>query len=116
MTTLRREECSILPLVLKGRWYDMIESGEKKEEYRDISPFWDARIRNWRGRRWFPGGYKKMVVAFSRGYRKPGMYFLTDFAFASQGVHMNMHREWGEPETPHWIITLLERVGITEGD
>ncbi len=34
----------ILDLVLKGKWYDMIASGEKLEEYRDITPYWCSRI------------------------------------------------------------------------
>jgi len=33
-----------LYLVLIGKWYDMIESGEKPEEYRDITPYWLQRI------------------------------------------------------------------------
>lgn len=35
----------ILDLVLKGKWYDMIASGEKREEYRDTF-FWSARLLN----------------------------------------------------------------------
>lgn len=33
-----------LDLVLKGKWYDMIDSGEKKEEYREIKAYWCNRI------------------------------------------------------------------------
>lgn len=33
-----------LHLVLKKKWYDMIESGIKKEEYRDISYHWMSRL------------------------------------------------------------------------
>lgn len=33
-----------LHLVLQHRWYDMIESGEKKEEYRACSPYWRRRL------------------------------------------------------------------------
>ena len=33
-----------LDLVLKKKWYDMIESGEKTEEYREIKPYWANRI------------------------------------------------------------------------
>ena len=40
MKQLKRSECAILPLVLDGEWYDMIASGEKKEEYRDAKRFW----------------------------------------------------------------------------
>jgi len=35
----------ILDLVLAHKWYDMIESGEKPEEYRDTL-FWCARLLN----------------------------------------------------------------------
>lgn len=31
-------------LVLKTKWYRMIESGEKKEEYRDINQYWFSRL------------------------------------------------------------------------
>ncbi len=34
----------MLDLVLKGKWYDMIESGEKRQEYRDATLFWLKRI------------------------------------------------------------------------
>ena len=34
----------ILDLDLKGKWYDMIESGEKPEEYRDLIQHWVSRI------------------------------------------------------------------------
>ena len=33
-----------LDLVLKHKWFDMIASGEKNEEYRDITPHWTQRI------------------------------------------------------------------------
>lgn len=33
-----------LDLVLKRKWYDMIASGEKTEEYREIKPYWFTRI------------------------------------------------------------------------
>lgn len=33
-----------LDLVLKKKWYDMIASGEKTEEYREIKPYWIVRM------------------------------------------------------------------------
>lgn len=33
-----------LHLTLKAQWYNMIESGEKKEEYREIKPYWANRL------------------------------------------------------------------------
>ena len=34
----------VLHLILKQKWYRMIERGEKTEEYRDIKPFWIKRL------------------------------------------------------------------------
>lgn len=34
----------ILDLVLKAKWYDMIERGEKRDEYRDKKTYWAKRL------------------------------------------------------------------------
>lgn len=34
----------ILHLTLKKKWFDMIVSGEKKEEYREITGYWAQRL------------------------------------------------------------------------
>jgi hypothetical protein len=109
MKQLKRNECAILPLVLKGKWYDMIASGEKKEEYRDAKLFWRKRITN--------VIYKAhnednpIVVAFSLGYKKQDMFFVADRISCKKGSN---HPEWGEPETPHYVIKLGERVELVD--
>lgn len=35
----------ILHLTLKKKWFDMIASGEKKEEYREIKPYLIVRMK-----------------------------------------------------------------------
>lgn len=50
----------ILHLILKSVWYDKIDSGNKKSEYRECKPYWDNRLRN--------SGYTH--VKFRRGYGK----------------------------------------------
>lgn len=37
----------MLVLPIKKRWFDMIKSGEKKEEYREIKPYWTKRFENY---------------------------------------------------------------------
>ncbi len=37
-------ETKTLHLPLKKEWYDMIERGEKKEEYRKVNPYWCKRF------------------------------------------------------------------------
>lgn len=39
-------EEKILYLPLKKKWYEMIESGEKPEEYREDKPYWRRRLYN----------------------------------------------------------------------
>ena len=39
----------ILDLPLKKQWYQMIESGIKKEEYREIKPYWEKRLLDYKG-------------------------------------------------------------------
>lgn len=34
----------MLILPIKKKWYDMILSGEKTEEYREIKPYYDNRL------------------------------------------------------------------------
>ena len=38
----------ILRLPLKTKWFKMTQCGIKKEEYREITPYWISRLINWR--------------------------------------------------------------------
>ena len=37
----------VLILPIRKKWLDMILSGEKGEEYREIKPYWTVRIVRW---------------------------------------------------------------------
>ena len=37
-----------LTLPLKKKWFDMIKSGEKKEEYREIKPYYEKRLLDYK--------------------------------------------------------------------
>ena len=110
MIQLKWSECAVLPLVLKGKWYDMIASCEKREEYRDFKPFWNKRLEKWWTRK--PGDTRKRVVAFSRGYRKADMFFVV---ISLCMTDTNGCPEWGEPDSPHWVISLGRSVELVEG-
>jgi len=47
----------MLILPIKKKWYDMILSGEKKEEYREIKPYWTRRLMTVLG---YKGDYTMM--------------------------------------------------------
>lgn len=40
------EASIMLTLPIKGKWFDMILSGEKKEEYREIKEYYETRFQN----------------------------------------------------------------------
>jgi len=50
-------------LILKHKWYDKIDSGQKKIEYRDNTPYWRKRLL----------GAERIV--FHKGYTKTTMTF-----------------------------------------
>jgi ASC-1-like (ASCH) protein len=37
-------EKRILYLTLKKKWFDLIKSGEKRIEYREVKPYWTKRL------------------------------------------------------------------------
>ena len=105
MRRLKRKHCAVIRLVLTGKWYDLIKSGAKREEYRDLSDYWTKRLKNWLQK---PGVH---VVAFSFGYRKADMFFVCS------GCHptwARRHGEWGEPWESHYVISLGERVELED--
>lgn len=111
MRQLKKSECAILPLVLKKKWYDLIDSGEKKEEYREDKPYWDVRLGHWlnkaQARNLVP------VVAFSLGYRPASMFFRVPEYPVMRSCEV-WHPEWGETAVPHYVIELGERVELED--
>ena len=115
-----------LKLVLKKKWYDMIASGQKKEEYRAITRYWFRRIvedgawvsydsysyqmsRRKKGPYSEAHGCRHDTVTFYLGYAKdrPSMTFkINDLLMGNIG-----RPEWGAPANgEYFIIKLGERL------
>ena len=71
----------VLHLNLRKKWYDMILSGEKKEEYREIKPYWVKRIANLMDSN--PPAYD--VVEFRNGYGKDAPRFRIEYKGVKTG-------------------------------
>ena len=109
---LDRSRCEVLTLVLKKKWFDLIASGEKKEEYRTAESIW-KQIDGWVGRAAIgldhhkgvqPIRYEK-VVQFCLGYghsRPTMLLHATDVTVRTYAIHP----DWGEPDEAHLVITL----------
>lgn len=121
MDEIKRNKCAILSLVLKGKWYDMIEHGGKREEYRDATKYWFRRFYNW------DSAFTEQntaVVEFRRGYARnaPRMAFwcmglgtasgVKTYAYVDSASGKIKHPEWGEPAEPHFFVKLGGRVKI----
>ena len=88
----------------------MIASGEKKEEYREIKPYWANRLKNIIGQCGNGGTFVPWFtdVTFYLGYAKnrPSMTFRIDSIIIGRGKP-----EWGaEPGKDYFVIKLGERI------
>ena len=95
-----------LKLVLKKKWYDMIESGVKLEEYRDIKPHWTTRLVE--AIVDTPKFKDIETVTFYLGYAKNR----PEMQFRVKGVHIGYGKqEWGaEVGKNYYVISLGERI------
>jgi hypothetical protein len=99
-----------LHLPLKAKWYEMIESGVKTEEYREIKPYWTERL-TYVFAIDFEGEYLHSVVKhfdyvkFSYGNTKRTMTFEIESITIGKGKP-----EWGAPAEDVFIIKLGKRV------
>lgn len=57
----------VLTLTISKQWFDMILSGEKTEEYREIKPYWAKRLIE---------GYNQGLWISGESYFKPYTYVL----------------------------------------
>ena len=115
-----------LHLPLKAQWYDMIESGEKKEEYIEINDYWIKRLTICKGNNnhektgfWCKkanciscitrgDGFHRINcthVRFRYGYTKRTMLFKLDSITIGKG-----RPEWGAPDHEVFILKLGERI------
>lgn len=115
MIRLARSKCAVLPLVLKKRWFDMIALGQKKEEYRDCTDYWETRILNWmEGAQLFN---LPAVIEFRLGYAtraRRTAFLLGEAGPTIRKINRFMHPDWGEPQCAHWVLPLGERVVLKE--
>lgn len=63
----------ILKLTLKKEWFDMILSGEKDEEYREIKPYWVTRLTR------FSKKENHTIDEASENLKKPANVFLNNW-------------------------------------
>jgi len=78
---------NILHLTLEKQWFDMIASGVKREEYREMKPYWNKRLMCNKKQ------YDKIL--FRNGYSRNAPRLLIEFTELQSGLGII---EWGAPE------------------
>ena len=94
----------ILPI--KKKWFDMIKSGEKKEEYREIKPYWFKRLSKNIIIFHYDGHNRHLIeVILRNGYRKDSPTVKCKCKLRiGQGK-----LEWGaEANKEYYILDILE--------
>lgn len=115
----------MLVLPIKKQWFEMIASGVKKEEYREIKPHYDKCLGNQvigfpfnktiierfeEIKKYDPTQFKNFEVIFRNGYRKdsPKIKCKCKLKIGQGRV------EWGaEPNINYYILEILEIIGIS---
>ena len=106
----------MLTLPIKKKWFDMIRSGEKTEEYREMSIYWARRFEKLWGKDWiqvadldipyqavYPGSNPIHTVRFRNGYRADSPSILAN-CILTIGTGKP---EWGaEPGKNYFRLTI----------
>lgn len=120
-----------LCLPLKAQWYEMIESGEKKEEYREITPYWIQRLMVLSDGKKIPRATAEKLaqcsptrlklsviqgrlrfrhydlIRFGYGYTRRQMYY------PRLGIWIGKGRpEWGAPDHEVFIQPIGKRITV----
>jgi hypothetical protein len=84
-------------LPIKAKWYDMIESGKKKEEYRADTPYYDSRFKKYEG--------QHILVAFRNGYSRKSRTIVKEvIPIKRKGGKPEWGGDW---ETNYWVLKII---------
>jgi hypothetical protein len=98
----------MLILPIKKKWFDMILSGKKKEEYREIKPYYKSRfakIFEMHPYSYIPTGLDTHKIIFRNGYRSDSPSFI-----ATVTLDIGTGKtEWGaEEEKDYYILKICD--------
>lgn len=92
----------MLTLPIKKKWFDMICSGEKREEYRKITDYYGTRFRNVWGYAAYWG--EPHEIRFRNGYSKNSPSVIATCTLSKKVGRP----EWGaEPGKRYFVLTIL---------
>lgn len=98
-----------LHLNLKSKWFDLILSGVKKQEYRDISKYWESRFSMLFPKEHEGEMYNPIVetIIFSNGYSKDRRQFEIEWIGSYKGTGREC---WGAEKDQHYYVLNLGKI------
>ena len=104
----------ILHLPLKAQWYNMIESGEKTEEYRMITPYWYQRLYQRKPEFAYAGPINKSDAEYAC---EPDVrYILTGDGFIDTELRPYTHVLFRYGYTRRTMLREIESITIGRGN
>lgn len=105
----------MLVLPIKRKWFEMIASGEKKEEYREIKPYYDKRLGHLAvGMGHLAVGMGQSVIILLRnGYKQnsPTIKCKCVITIGEGKV------DWGaEPDINYYVLKIVKILEIKNND
>ena len=103
----------VLKMTLKKKWFDMILSGEKTEEYREIKQYWKTRLVERVCTDEEKGIYNDMCredfthVEFKNGYQKDAPTMLMELVGIKVGQGVE---KWGAEKGVNYFCIFLGRI------
>lgn len=92
----------MLTLPIKKKWFDMIVNGQKHEEYRDVTPYYNSRFERYEE--------KEIEIMLRNGYSKssPSVIVRCIPSIQYGGVS-----EWGAlPNKFYWTLDIYDIVDL----
>ena len=97
----------MLALPIKKKWFDMIASGEKKEEYREIKPYYKSRLINYGmlDQYGLPTLLQSQIL-LRNGYRSDSPYIIIK---AELDIREG-RTEWGAEEGKEYYVLKIKEI------
>lgn len=111
----------MLTLPIKKKWFDMIITGDKLEEYRKITPYYESRFKNLFGEIDDEGNHvlneestrNHRIIKLKNGYAANSPFVIVEVTLREDfGV-----RDWGaEPLELYFVLTIRKIIQINFDD
>lgn len=99
----------MLILPIKKKWFDMIVSGEKTEEYREIKPYYFTRFRDIWG---YADWGEPHRIGFRNGYSRRSPFIIAECTLATR----TGKPEWGAEPNKNYYVLKIQKIILAIDD